>query len=162
VREFVEAGGTVIATDGASAGAVQLFKLPLKQDMTATPSNEYFVPGSVLRIAIDPKNPIAHGYASNELDVFFNNSPVFRPDPSVTTPGVTMRTVGWFASGAPLRSGWAFGQKVLDKGIQIVEAGVGQGRVLVFGNDLLFRTQPHGNYKLFFNGLYLSVAKDMK
>ena len=40
----------------------------------------------------------------------------------------------------------------------MVETNVGKGRVLLFGNDLLFRTQPHGNYKFFFNGLYLSVA----
>ena len=44
----------------------------------------------------------------------------------------------------------------------MVEANVGQGRVFVFGNDLLFRTQPHGNYKFFFNAMYLSVAPDMK
>ena len=24
--------------------------------------------------------------------------------------------------------------------------------------EVLFRSQPHGSYKLFFNGLYLSVA----
>ena len=51
---------------------------------------------------------------------------------------------------------------MLDKGIQIVESVVGKGRVIVFGNEVLFRTQPHGNYKFFFNGLYLSVAPDMK
>jgi hypothetical protein len=70
--------------------------------------------------------------------------------------------VAWFANGTPLRSGWAWGQKFLDKGIQVVETNVGKGRVLLFGNDLLFRTQPHGNYKFFFNGLYLSVADGMK
>ena len=26
--------------------------------------------------------------------------------------------------------------------------------------EVLFRSQPHGTYKLFFNGLYLSVAPD--
>jgi hypothetical protein len=33
--------------------------------------------------------------------------------------------------------------------------------VFLFGNDLLFRTQPHGNYRFFFNALYLSVS-DMR
>ena len=62
----------------------------------------------------------------------------------------------------PLRSGWAWGQKFLDKGIQMVEANVGKGRVFLFGNELVFRTQPHGIYKFFFNALYLSVAPEMK
>ena len=39
---------------------------------------------------------------------------------------------------------------------------LGQGRVFVFGNDLLFRAQPHGNFKFFFNAMYLSVAPTMK
>jgi hypothetical protein len=50
----------------------------------------------------------------------------------------------------------------LKDGVQMAEATVGQGRVFVFGNDLLFRTQPHGSYRFFFNGIYLSVAPDMK
>ena len=62
----------------------------------------------------------------------------------------------------PLRSGWAWGQKYLDKGIQMAEANVGKGRVFLFGNELLFRSQPHGNFKFFFNALYLSVAPEMK
>jgi hypothetical protein len=70
--------------------------------------------------------------------------------------------VAWFADETPLRSGWAWGQKFLDKGVPIVEATAGQGRLFLFGNDVLFRTQPHGSYRFFFNSLYLSVAPDMK
>jgi hypothetical protein len=45
----------------------------------------------------------------------------------------------------------------LDKGIEM--AGIGrQGRVFLFGNELLFRAQPHGGFKFFFNSIYLSVA----
>ena len=44
----------------------------------------------------------------------------------------------------------------------MVEANVGQGRVFAFGNELVFRTQPHGSYKFFFNAIYLSVAPEMK
>ena len=161
IKQFVDEGGTVVAIGAAAAPAVQMFKLPLKQDTMAMASNEYYVPGSVLRVAVDPKNPLAHGYG-DQADIFFDNSPVFRPDAAAGGAGVTMRTVAWFNSAEPLRSGWAFGQKVLDKGIQIVEANVNKGRVFVFGNELIFRTQPHGNYKFFFNGMYLSVAPEMK
>lgn len=166
IQAFVNEGGTVLAIGGAAESAVQLFKLPLsdhlvKPDGTRVGNNEYYVPGSVLRVAVDPKNPLAHGYGS-EADIFFDNSPVWRPNPKVGAPGVEAHAIAWFASPEPLRSGWAFGQKFLDKGIQMAEARIGNGRVFVFGNDLVFRTQPHGNYKFFFNALYLSVAPDMK
>jgi hypothetical protein len=166
IKEFVDQGGTVLAIGGAAQSAVQFFKLPLsnhlvKPDGTNVAGNEYYVPGSVLRVAVDPKNPLAHGYG-NEADIFFDNSPVWKMDPKAGAPGVVVHPIAWFASPEPLRSGWAYGQKFLDKGIQMAEARIGQGRVFVFGNDLVFRTQPHGNYKFFFNGMYLSVAPDMK
>ena len=110
-------------------------------------------------MAVDPKNPVAHGYG-DQVDIFFDNAPVWKLGPSGA--GSNLRVVGWFNSPEPLRSGWAWGQKLLDKGIQMAEANVGQGRVFVFGNELLFRTQPHGTYKFFFNALYLSVAPTMK
>ena len=61
-------------------------------------------------------------------------------------------------SPSPLRSGWAWGAQYLDAGVAIAEARVGQGRVVLFAPEILFRSQPHGNSKLFFNSLYLSVA----
>ena len=165
IKKFVEEGGTIIAIGGAAPAAIATFKLPLanhlvRADGTAVPGTDYYVPGSVLRVAVDPANPLAHGYGS-EADIFFDNSPVWKLDRSIGAPGVNLRSVAWFASPTPLRSGWAWGQKYLDKGIQIAEASVGQGRVFVFGNDLLFRSQPHGNYKFFFNAMYLSVAPTM-
>jgi len=70
-----------------------------------------------------------------------------------------VRRVAWFDNAAPLRSGWAWGQQYLDKGVAILDAKVGAGRVVALGPEILFRSQPHGNYKLFFNALYLSTAK---
>jgi hypothetical protein len=166
IRTFVEEGGTVIAIGGAAEAAVQMFKLPLsnhlvKADGSDLTGTEYYVPGSVLRVAVDPKNPLAHGYGT-EADIFFSNSPVWKLDRAAGAAGVEVHSVAWFSGPEPLRSGWAWGQKFLDKGVQIAEATVGKGRVFVFGNDLLFRTQPHGSYKFFFNGMYLSVAPTLK
>jgi hypothetical protein len=155
VKEFVQAGGSVINVGGAASSAVAAFQLPLTNHITAS-NTEYYVPGSVLRIAVDPKNPLAHGYG-NETDIFFSNNTVWKVGDTNT-----VRPVAWFNTPEPLRSGWAWGAKFLDKGVEIVETNIGKGRVFLFGNDLLFRTQPHGSYKFFFNALYLSVAPEMK
>jgi hypothetical protein len=173
VRQFVEQGGVLIAVGadtqqgpGTSNQAISFFKLPLtnhlvKDDGTRIPGTDYYVPGSVLRIAVDPKHPLAHGY-DGTADVFFDNGPVWKLNAAGAAGAPPVQVVGWFNSPEPLRSGWAWGQKYLDKGIQIVSADVGKGHVYVFGNDLMFRSQPLGSYKFLFNAMYLSVAPDIR
>jgi hypothetical protein len=153
----------VIAIAGSAQGAAQLFGLPvtnhLIENNNPLPREKYYIPGSVLRVAVDDTNPVAHGLGK-ELDVFFDNSPVFKLGPEAGAKGI--HSVAWFADAKPVRSGWAWGQQYLDKGVAMIETRVGEGRLFLFGPEILFRSQPHGNYKLFFNGLYLSVAPDMK
>jgi hypothetical protein len=91
-----------------------------------------------------------------EADVFFDNSPVFRLEPDAPMRGV--RVVAWFDGPRPLRSGWAWGQHYLDGGVAVAEASVGKGRLVLFGPEILFRAQPHGTFKFFFNGLYLGAT----
>ena len=162
IKQFVQDGGTVIAIGAAAMGAVQQFGLPITNHLlendSPLPREKYYIPGSVLRVSVDDASPLAHGL-DKELDVFFDNNPVFALAPDAATRGV--RRVAWFASASPLRSGWAWGQQYLDKGVQILDASVGKGRLFLMAPEVLFRSQPHGSYKLFFNGLYLSVAPSM-
>jgi hypothetical protein len=167
IKQFVAEGGTVIAIGNQAMGAAQQFGLPVTSHLVESgpsaspgagaplPREKFYVPGAILQVAIDNTNPLAHGLGKT-LDVFFENDPVFDLAPDAAAKGV--RSVGWFASASPLRSGWAWGEKYLDKGVAVVDASVGSGRVFLLGPEVLFRSQPHGNYKLFFNGLYLSVV----
>ena len=41
----------------------------------------------------------------------------------------------------------------------VVEASIGKGKLFLYGPEILFRSQPHGTYKLFFNGIYYGYAK---
>jgi hypothetical protein len=68
--------------------------------------------------------------------------------------------VAWYDSKTPLRSGWAWGQEHLQGGTAIVEAKVGPGKLVVFGPQVLFRGQPHGTFKLFFNGIAQAGVKE--
>jgi hypothetical protein len=164
LKQFVQDGGTIIAIGSSANGAVQAFGLPLtnhlvKADGTPIARNDYFVPGSILRVAIDPTNVLAHGYG-DQADIFFSNSSVWNLGANASGPST--HSVAWFPNAEPLRSGWAWGQKYLDKGILMAEATVGKGRLILFGNELLFRSEPHGSFRFFFNGLYLSVAEGLK
>ena len=117
VKQFVQEGGTVIAIGSAAGGAVQQFGLPatnhLVENEVPLPREKFYVPGAVLRVAVDDTNPLAAGLGK-ELDVFFDNNPVFKLAPDAAAKG--LRRVAWFADAAPLRSGWAWGQQYLDKG----------------------------------------------
>ena len=110
------------------------------------------MPGSILRVKVDSTIPIAHGLPS-DVDVFFDNSPVFRLGPNADRAGI--KRVAWFDSPRPLRSGWAWGAQHLDGGVAIATADVGQGTLVLFGPEITFRAQPHGTFKFLFNGLYL-------
>ncbi len=162
LRRFMEEGGTII-TIGSSNALASHLKLPVGNHLverTAAgerelPREKLFVPGSVLRAAVDVTHPLAHGMSA-ETDVFFDNSPVFRLDPDASAKGV--RAIAWFDSPTPLRSGWAWGQGYLNGGVAAAEASVGKGRLFMFGPEITNRAQPHGTFKFLFNGIYYGPA----
>jgi hypothetical protein len=160
VRKFVNEGGFVVAAGSASRSIGSLFNLPMsnhligrepgEQDINLS-SDKFYVPGSVVRVAVDSTATAAYG-SQGHIDVFFDNSPVFRLTPDATMKGV--RPVMWFDTRTPLRSGWAWGQNYLEGGIAAVEAGVGRGKLYLYGPEITFRAQPHGTFKFLFNGIY--------
>ena len=109
------------------------------------------MPGSVLRVKVDTTQPLAAGLNA-DTDVYFDNSPVFTLPPDAAARGIT--PIAWFDTATPLRSGWAWGQKYLEKGVAIAEARVGKGMLVLFGPEITFRSQPHGTFKFLFNGIY--------
>jgi hypothetical protein len=158
LKKFLEDGGQII-TIGSSTTLGYMLDLPISNalvERTPTggervlPADKFYVPGSVLRVAVDSTAPSAAGAASR-VDVFYDNSPVFKLNPDAVAKGV--RPVAWFDSDSPLRSGWAWGQNYLEGGVAIAEAKVGRGKLYLFGPELLFRAQPHGTFKFFFNAL---------
>jgi hypothetical protein len=123
----------------------------------ALPREKFFVPGSLLKMQIDNTNPLAYGMPK-QVDVFFDSSPTFKLGP--TAEKMHTSAVGWFSGTNLLDSGWAWGQQYLNGGTAVAEASVGEGKVVMLGPDVNFRDQPHGTYKLLFNGLYYGSAKE--
>jgi hypothetical protein len=158
IREFIEKGGTVIAIGGSATNLASFLKLPIESQLVENgaplPRTKFYVPGSVLSSHVDVNNPVANGMAEH-TDVFFDDSPVFKLGPDAAAQGV--KTIAWYDSKTPLRSGWAWGQAYLENGVVAAEAKVGTGRVLLFGPEILQRAQPHGTFKFLFNGIYYSV-----
>jgi hypothetical protein len=103
---------------------------------------------------VDPSS-VATAGMSEHTNVFFDNSPVFKLGADAAAKGV--KTVMWFDSATPLKSGWAWGQSYLENGAVAIEANVGKGRVLLFGPKIVERGQPHQTFKFLFNSIYSSV-----
>jgi len=159
LKTFLEEGGSII-TIGTSTNLAYHLGLPVRNALSETdkdgkekplPGTKYFIPGSVLQASFDSTQAIAWGMPSL-ADINFDNSPVFKLDAGAAEKGI--KPVAWFATDKPLRSGWAWGQAYLKDGVAAFVAPVGAGKLYAFGPEITFRAQPHGTFKLLFNGLY--------
>jgi hypothetical protein len=163
LKAFAEAGGVIVAFGGSAVLGHHL-GLPISDHLVevqqdgserSLPGTKFYVPGSIMQVAVDNTNPLAFGF-ENKVDVFYDNSPVMELAPNSSLMGV--KPVAWFDSKIALRSGWAWGQHYLDGGTAAVEAQIGKGKVFLFGPEITFRAQPHGTFKFLFNSIYYGTA----
>lgn len=156
LKTFLEAGGQIF-TIGTSTNLAYHLKLPVENALVEKNSKgelkplagaKYYIPGSLLTADIDTTAAENRGmHAKN--DVYFERSPVFR-----ILPGSNIKQLMWFSTGAPLHSGWAWGQKYLKDGVAAFSVPVGAGKLYAFGPEITFRGQSHSTFKLLFNQLY--------
>lgn len=158
LKAFVEAGGAVL-TIGTATGLGPLLGVGVTDHLTtqgtdgvprALKREELYVPGALLRMNVNTAHPIAQGLSS-EAFVFFDSSPVFK------VASAQVGQVGSYAAES-LASGWAWGQQYLAGGTAIAEASVGEGKVILYGPEVAFRGQPHGTFKLLFNGIFFGAT----
>jgi len=164
IKKFLEAGGMVL-TIGSSGNLAYHLKLPVRNALVemnngrerALPGEKFYIPGSIMRVKVDSTLPVSWGMSS-EADIFFATSPVFKLAPGDISSG-KVKPIAWYGSDKTLRSGWAWGQEYLQDGVAAFVATVGQGKLFVFGPEITFRAQTHGNFKFLFNELYSGAEK---
>ena len=147
--KFLESGGTVL-TVGSSTSLGKALGLPVANHVAGLGREKLYVPHSVLQVRLNQANPLAWGM-DEHVDVMYSNSPTFKLPQDSQKNG--LEKLAWFDTKTPLRSGWAWGQENLEGGVAMIDAKVGKGRLAMFGPLILFRGQPHGTFKLLFNGI---------
>ncbi len=150
LRAWVEGGGTLVTFDGASDFAIQHLELPVANAVADVPSEELFIPGSLLRMNVDPTHPVAYGMR-DEAAAFFQGSRAF----DVEEGHPALDVVAHYADSDLLMSGWELGaEEYLAGQPAVVRVEVGEGEVVLIGFRPQFRAQPAGTFKLIFNPLH--------
>jgi hypothetical protein len=171
LREFVEAGGTLVCLNRASDFAIEQFKLPVRNVVDGLPRTDFYVPGSILRIELDTDDPISKGMPKESI-AWVENSPVFEildngsggAPPAMSAqreqkaageaPAYPVKIIAWYVKDKdPLLSGWLLGGERIKGKAALVEVGMGKGRVILFGFRPQYRGQSLATYPLLFNAI---------
>jgi hypothetical protein len=161
LRAFVRAGGTLICLGQSGGLAITAFELPVR-DIARENEERLFVPGSIVRLNLDPAQPLSFGMEA-ETSAFFAFSSVYagasaagRNAPYADPAG--MKTIAHYGEHDVLLSGWLEGESIIAGRAAIVEAPVGSGRVVMFGFPVQHRGQSHATFRLLFNALFTAPS----
>jgi hypothetical protein len=151
LREFIEAGGTLLTLNRASDFAIEQFKLPVRDVTLGLKRTEFYAPGSILRTEVDTSHPIARGMPKESI-AWVENSPAF--EVSDAAQGSRVRIIASYPKETnPLLSGWLLGDERLRGKAALMEVSLGKGRVYLFGFRPQYRGQSLATYPLFFNAI---------
>ena len=173
LAQFAKSGGRIVALDSASELLIHEFGLPVRNVLANVNSSQFYAPGSLLRIDVDPDLPETRGMEKRSV-AFFVNSQAFdiwdakapagpprftgsnepKKDP-FTQLGEHdgIRILAMYPKTDPLLSGWLMGEKRIEGKVAAVSVPFGEGRIVLIGFRCQFRGQPENTFPLLFNSL---------
>ena len=166
--QFAADGGTLVAMDSATELPITLMGLPVRNSVSSLRENEFYIPGTLLRLNLDTTHPVAWGMPA-QVAAFFARSPVFEVGRArgrigdarhaEPAPPAGLQVVGTYPSADVLMSGWLMGERHLHNKAAVIEATLDKGRVVLLGFRVQHRGQPHATFKLLFNAILLGASE---
>lgn len=161
LKTFVEGGGTLVMFNDATKLALSHLGVAAKNVLEppkaeagapapAAASSDFYCPGALLGVSVDPASPWGHGLAPSSV-VWFEDSPAFEAGPGDLT-------VASYTDDDPLRSGWLLGAAKLKGKAAMLVSSVGKGKIVLFGFRPQYRAQSWATYVPMINALYLAAA----
>ncbi|HXG58084.1 MAG TPA: M14 metallopeptidase family protein [Thermoanaerobaculia bacterium] len=158
LRAFVEKGGTLIAFNEATEYVIDEFNIPVRNALARVRSDDFSVPGSLVRIHVRGDHPVTAGMPA-ETAAFIDSPIAFE----TTAPAgdVQRWVLAWYPEDARdiLLSGWIHGAERLTRKAAAVAVTYGSGKIVLFGFRPQHRGQTHATFPLVFNALYWSVQQ---
>lgn len=147
LRDFVRGGGRLVAVEEATEFVADLFGLAVESAVEGLSNTEYYIPGSILRLELDPSSELSVGMAMESIAWYGTGSRPFQ----VSDPAI--RVAARYGGPDPLLSGWVLGGDKVAGKPAILEADVGEGSVVLFGFQPNYRGQTVATFPLLFNSL---------
>jgi hypothetical protein len=153
----VQDGGTLIAIGAAGEWARTSFELALRNwyDTDEGKDQQAFtVPGATMQAQLDTLHWMTAGYQAATLPVHVNSSRLWLPPEGPPNSG--RRVIATY-SASPRLSGHAWNESLerLPGKVYAYEQRVGQGRVIVFAEEVSFRAYGRGTNRLLLNAMVL-------
>ncbi|HLI75833.1 MAG TPA: M14 metallopeptidase family protein [Acidobacteriaceae bacterium] len=150
LRSFAEAGGTLVALNKASLVYTEK-NGSVSNALDGLAAKDFYIPGSILQVAVDTSNPLAFGSKAN-VPIFFEQSPSFHVSGDA-------QSVATYESEKPLLSGWILGGQYLRGTSALANEPVGKGHIILFGFRPQYRAQSEVTYRFFVNALLYSTTQ---
>jgi hypothetical protein len=147
LRAFVEQGGRLVAIEDAVDFVIETFSLGVSDATAGLPPQDFYIPGSILKLDLDTAAPLAATMPAASSAWFGTGSRAFE----VRDPGI--RVVARYGTGNPLQSGWLLGPERVAAKPALLEARVGEGSIVLFGFQPDYRGQSVATWPLLFNAL---------
>jgi hypothetical protein len=158
LRDFVEAGGSLVALGAATDYVIEEFNVPVRNALGRLKPEEFGCPGSLLQVSVDGGHPVTWGLPA-ELAVFQDKAIAFE----TALPGAELER--WVLAAYPsdrrdvLLSGWIRGEEHLERRAAAVALTYGKGKLVLLGFRPQHRAQTPATFPFLFGALYWSGMK---
>ncbi|MBP6003787.1 MAG: hypothetical protein KA746_10170 [Pyrinomonadaceae bacterium] len=147
LKKFVENGGKLICFDDSCELVIKQFKLPFRNVLGSLKRNEFYNPGSIVKLDVDSRQPLAKG-TDAETAAYFINSSAFD-----VAADARVSVIASYAKKDALMSGWMLGENYLNGKAALVEVPYGKGKIVAFAFRPQHRGQSWGTFPFIFNAL---------
>ena len=151
LEAFVENGGTLVTFAQAGDLVLDEFNVPVRNAVAGMWGNEFWSPGSMLKVEVDTSSPFGYGMPEDALAAYLAGGQVYETVPGARSSDV--RRVVTYIDRDLLQSGWLLGEEAIANKAAMVSVEHGEGTIVMIGFRAQHRAQTHGTYKLFFNAL---------
>src|SRR5688500_7979556 len=128
---------------------MQRLGLPVRNHLTNLPANQFWSPGSPLRVNFVNPNPLVYGMPAEGLVLFMAGGQVY--EVTSTERSQDVEILSTYIDRDILQSGWLLEEQVIAKKAAAVSVKLGQGKVVMIGFRPQHRDQTHGTFKFVFS-----------